>query len=56
MSVSTLCVPFALQRMSELLPSTAPAQTKMAEAAALCHDVAEKLLEKDSESKANRKM
>ena len=56
MSVSTLCVPFTLQRMSELLPSTAPVQTKMAEATALCHNVAEKLLEADSESKTNTKM
>lgn len=54
--MGTLCVPFTLQRMSELLPSTAPVQTKMAEAAALCHNVAEKLLEADSKGKTSKKM
>ena len=54
--VGDLVVPFALQRLSELLPSTAPLATKLEEAQNLCDSLAAKMLEGDSRNKTVSKM
>ena len=54
--VGDLVIPFALQRMSDLLPSTVPLDVKLAEAGKLCDSLAGNIIEQDSRNKAIKKM
>ena len=51
-----LVVPFTLQRLSELLASTAPLETKMSEAQNLCDSIAQHVVEPDACNKSLKKM
>ena len=54
--VGDLVVPFTLQRMSELLASTAPVDVKMKEAQKLCDGMAAHAVEPDARNKSMKKM
>ena len=54
--VGDLCIPFILQRMSELLPSTAPLETKLKEAESLGNKIAVQIADGDTRNKALKKM
>ena len=54
--VGDLVVPFTLQRMSDLLPSTVPLDVKLGEAGNLCDSLATKVIEEDSKNKSLKRM